>query len=160
MPSDDLFIAHETNLEGCEYQQQGDFLAAIDHYRRALVIFEQAGDVHGRILVLVNLAEVHCQMNDGGQAIATLDQAQSLIDITPDTDLRLVGAVQAHRGWAAALAGDLDAAEALLLRGLQIIRRHGDSAGQEHETLRLLAVVLERRGDHDAAARIVQHIGD
>lgn len=160
MQPDEINVAHAINRLGCEHQQRCDFFSAIDCYRRALACFEQAGVVHGRIMVLVNLAEVHLQMNDAVQATAALDKAQALIDITPDTDLRLTGAVLGHRGWATALAGDFDAAEGLLLRGLQIISRHGDSANQERETLKLLADVMERRGDHDAAARIVRQIGD
>jgi tetratricopeptide (TPR) repeat protein len=160
MSSDAFNAAHAINRAGCEHQQAGAYPAALDCYRRALARFEQTGDVHGRIMALVNVAEVACQMDDPIQATAALDQAQRLIDITPDADLRLVGAAQAHRGWSVALAGDLDTAEGLLLRGLQVIRRHGDSTGQERETLKLLAVVLEQRGDHDAAARIVRQIGD
>lgn len=160
MQPDGLDAAHAINLEGCEHQQRGDFTAALDCYLRALVLFEQAGDVHGRIMTLVNTAETHCQMNAGDQATAVLDRVQVLIDATPDTDLRLVGAVLGHRGWATALTGDLDAAEGLLLRGLKIVRQHGDAVGQERDMLKVLAVVLMQRGDHDAAARIVRQVGD
>lgn len=83
MLPDELDAAHAINLEGCEHQQRNDFIAAIDCYRRALVLFEQAGDAHGRIMVLVNLGEVHCFMNDGVQATRHLCQAQALIDATP-----------------------------------------------------------------------------
>jgi hypothetical protein len=160
MQPDAFNAAHAINYEGCEHQQRNDFIAAIGFYRRALALFEQAGDAHGRIMVLVNLGETYCLMNDGVQATRHLCQAQAIIDATPDTDPRLVGAVLGHRGWAAALTGNLDAAEGLLLRGLHAIRLHGDTASQKRDMLKVLTVVMDRRGDHAAVAELVRQVGD
>jgi hypothetical protein len=159
MLPDAFNAAHSANCAGCEHQNRGDFTSALNCYRRALALFEQACDVHGRVFALVNVAEIHCQMNDAVQATAALDQAQALLDITPDTDQCLAGVVLGHRGLAAAVAGDLDAAEGLLLRGLQVVRHHGGAASQERDMLKLLAIVLERRGDHAAVAELVRQIG-
>lgn len=160
MQPDAFNAAHAINYEGCEHQQRGDFAAAIDCYQRALTLFEQADDAHGRIMVLVNLGESYCLMNDGAQATRHLCQAQALIDATPDTDPRLIGAVLGHRGWAAALIGNLDAAEGLLLRGLHAIRQHGDVVSQKREMLKVLTVIMDRRGDHAAVAELVRQVGD
>ncbi len=160
MLPEELDAAHTINLEGCEHQQRNDFIAAIDCYKRALAMFEQAGDAHARIMALTNLGEVYCFMNDGVRATRFLCQAQALIDATRDTDPRLVGAVLGHRGWAAALTGNLNAAEGLLLRGLHAIRLHGDTASQKRDMLKVLTVIMDRRGDHAAVAELVRLVGD
>lgn len=153
--------ASAVNSLGCVYQLKGDLRNAMVFYEKSHAITTGMEDSHEQrksmILELHNMSECLCVMKDGTRATFMLNQAQDLAAKTPNVDPGLLGSLVGLSGWAAALNGDLENAERLLLEGLTIIHALG-STSQEQELLEILITVYERRGDHVTADQLLKKV--
>ena len=145
----------------------GELRTILGDYAGAVAAFEAAAavtDERDLPAIELRLGRVHARRGDSATAASHLDGALDALDGTPaaELDAGLLGSILAERSVVAIRAGDLDRAEALGRRVLEVGTAHGDARaiGAAH---RLLGLVARARGDlpgaRDALTRSLEITG-
>lgn len=134
--------------------EQGNFAHSIDHYQRALALYQQTGDVAGEGLVAATLAyTLLVQQGEVEQALPYLARAEQLARNHALPEVALYANV--NRAYWHLQVGNDDAANELLTTALQLSQQLQDTRS-EGEILRLQALVAQRQGDHAEAFALLR----
>ncbi|WP_433011063.1 tetratricopeptide repeat protein [Kribbella sp. CA-294648] len=150
---DETGQAHALNSLAITEMTLGIYEPAVEHLKRACVLFERVGEHAGRARALTNLGSVEERLGRYESAADHLNQALQLYrgDIS---DLIGEAGVRISLGDIAQRLGHLDAAAEHLAQGLALYQQAGDPVGQAH-ALNSLAPVEQKLGQTESA---VEHL--
>jgi len=135
---------------GLARQLAGDRAGAIDHLRRALAAFREAGDVLREARLLNNLGLLHFEDGDADRARRCWEDGLALALRTDNQRDAL--SLTANLGMFHASNGDYAAATEHDEHALRVARANGDRQSEAAALMRM-AVVCLRRGQHERAER-------
>lgn len=124
-------------------------------HRRAIELFEEAGDNEGQVLELVHLASLYRRHGKTAEARQTLDRAMKVAKKAEQT--RLIGAVSYQQALALRDAGELASAAARLQESRRAAVDSGDRAGDIASRGASMEVEF-LRGDAATAERLAEEL--
>ncbi len=133
---------------GLIYNDQGDYLRAMEYYQRSLAINEKLGDVDNLTSNYSNLAILYQKMDDTAKVLEFNRKSLALYD--PVKDRGPIGIVYNNLGVFYKTIGDLDKALDYQMRSLKIRQETNDRMGTAINHVNL-AAILHKMGDHAAA---------
>ncbi|MDH4276450.1 MAG: CHAT domain-containing tetratricopeptide repeat protein [Acidimicrobiia bacterium] len=148
-------LGRVVHIQGLLYQRMGRAPEAVDRYRRAIPLYESAGDVMGLGHVSTNLAILETHDGNIDEALALTDRAQQAYE-SVDQEW-WVAATVANRGWITGCGGDLPQALRLLSEADRLLIDLDGPDGVRHV---IRAEVLLRAGLFAEAGRCLRDAVD
>jgi tetratricopeptide (TPR) repeat protein len=134
-------VATSENDLGAVYMEMGEYIEALNHFRRALGILESSEKHYSRGLTLANIAQTYRELDDPANAIEYLERAADAhsknLEQQPDDSygLRALAQVNEDLGLALMMVGKLDMAADKLGQALATY----ESASWTVDQIRVLA---------------------
>lgn len=145
------------SMKGVMLSRQHRFEEAQKHYDQAAAIHHWAGNLEGEVMCRISKANAYELAGDLDQAIATLEEAESLVPDGVEVEPYLMICLQQNRALCLVQADRIEEAQRLLPE----VRKFVERDGMRHNRFRLQlleARVARKRGDTAKAEKLLRQV--